>query len=267
MPNTHTLVGHGAEKVLVLPDWFGGANYMLGLEKMADVDKYTYAVVHFRGYGEARGRAGEYSISEMANDALSVADELDWKTFHVVGHSMGGKAAQLLAARHPSRLSSMVLMTPTPPINLGLDDATWKLLDQCATDEQSRAAALAAATGGQYGDHFINALARESISASCSVAFRGYLDAWAQSDITQQLSSSANAQLAVLILLGANDPFVPEDAMRTTVMHYFKSSKLIALPGIGHYPLLEAPPKTIALLEGWFANRGEAPQQNRAEQT
>jgi pimeloyl-ACP methyl ester carboxylesterase len=59
-----------------------------------------------------------YSLSDMARDALAVADAAGWSAAHVVGASLGGVIAQTLAVEHPDRVLSLtsVMSTPSPRI-------------------------------------------------------------------------------------------------------------------------------------------------------
>ncbi|MGH2863881.1 MAG: alpha/beta fold hydrolase [Solirubrobacteraceae bacterium] len=65
-------------------------------------------------------RAAHYALGDMANDAAGLLRELDLAPAHVIGASMGGMIAQLLAARHPQLVRSLTsIMSNTGSISNG----------------------------------------------------------------------------------------------------------------------------------------------------
>lgn len=62
-----------------------------------------------RGHGGGIRAGSRFRLEDCADDAAALAGVLGIGTFVAVGYSMGGMVAQLLARRHPSLLSGLVL--------------------------------------------------------------------------------------------------------------------------------------------------------------
>jgi 3-oxoadipate enol-lactonase len=62
-----------------------------------------------RGTGRSDEPDGPYDLEVMAGDALAVLEAAGYQSAHVMGASMGGVIAQILAVRHPERVRSLIL--------------------------------------------------------------------------------------------------------------------------------------------------------------
>jgi pimeloyl-ACP methyl ester carboxylesterase len=62
----------------------------------------------FRELATRRLARPAYTLDDLAEDAIALLDHLGIDAAHVIGASMGGMIAQVLAARHPARVRSLV---------------------------------------------------------------------------------------------------------------------------------------------------------------
>ncbi|GGD30800.1 alpha/beta fold hydrolase [Nocardioides daphniae] len=61
----------------------------------------------------ARPLPGAYSLHDMADDTVALLDHLGLGQVHLVGRSMGGMIAQIVAAREPDRVASLTSIYST----------------------------------------------------------------------------------------------------------------------------------------------------------
>lgn len=68
-----------------------------------------------RGHGGSTAPDQGYDLATTTRDIESVLDHLGWDSFHLAGHSWGGKIAVHLASENPSMVRSLALADPVPP--------------------------------------------------------------------------------------------------------------------------------------------------------
>ena len=77
---------------------------------------YRCIAYDHRGWGESDAPADRYRLTDLADDAAALTEVLELNQYVLIGHSMGGKVAQLLASRRPTGLQAMVLVAPASPL-------------------------------------------------------------------------------------------------------------------------------------------------------
>jgi hypothetical protein len=106
-------------KAQVLADW-------------ALADGRAYLRFDYTGHGRSSGEFADGTISRWREDALAVVDELTEGPLVLVGSSMGGWIACLLALSRPERIAGMALIAPAA-------DFTDKLMEPSLSAEARRA--------------------------------------------------------------------------------------------------------------------------------
>jgi pimeloyl-ACP methyl ester carboxylesterase len=103
---------------LVFLHFWGGSSRSWGpvIERLAKTQRCV--AIDFRGWGESDKSANDYRLETLADDVCIVISQLGLRDFVVIGHSMGGKVAQLVAARRPTGLKQLILIAPAPPTAL-----------------------------------------------------------------------------------------------------------------------------------------------------
>jgi pimeloyl-ACP methyl ester carboxylesterase len=90
------------------------ADALLPLVTEPALERFQRIRYHRRGLGESTRpvEAGPTSVAVQAEDAVRLLDHLGVDRAHVAGHSGGGTIALELAAQHPTRVASLVLLEP-----------------------------------------------------------------------------------------------------------------------------------------------------------
>jgi pimeloyl-ACP methyl ester carboxylesterase len=105
--------------VLALHGWLDNAASFARL--IPALDHRPCWAVDLAGHGETAHRpAGSwYHFVDNVSDLLALMDDCDWPQVDLVGHSMGGAIATLLAAAAPARVRSLVLIEALGPLARG----------------------------------------------------------------------------------------------------------------------------------------------------
>lgn len=236
-------VGSGNHVVLCIHGWYGSAEGWGLLPEVADDKAFTWVFPDIRGYGARRGETGAFTMEEIAEDTLALADRLGAQRFSVLGHSMGGKAAAWLQHIAADRVRSLVGVNPVPPAPTPLDEQGQGLFFGAADEPGNRRTIIDITTGNRHGDAWLDRMVDFSTSTSDRDAFAGYAESWITGDFHDQLGEP---DVATLVVVGETDPALSAEVMEQTWLQWYPNAQLVTLPACGHYPMFEAP---LALLD------------------
>ncbi|CAI1645507.1 alpha/beta fold hydrolase [Serratia proteamaculans] len=232
------IIGQGTRCVVMLPGWFGDHNVYQPMFPYLDTEAFTYVLVDFRGYGQSRDIAGSYTTNEMVADVVNLMDSLGWHRFDVVGHSMGGKIAQIIAARHSERVRSAVGLTPVPASGLDVEQQVWRIFEQAVEDDTCRHSLIDFSTHHRLPRRWVSDTVQQSRAACAPPVFEAYLRSWALEDCSIE---TYGCTVPLLLLIGQHDPAQTLPMMDNTCLKWFVNVEMELLEGCGHYPMQEIP--------------------------
>lgn len=185
-----------------------------------------------------------YTLNDMAKDAASILGALNIRQAHIVGASMGGMIAQLVAINHPDvtrSMTSIMSTTGNPAVPQATPEAMTALLTPPAdTSRETRIA---------HGMMMIRAIGSRGDLAATEEELRSTVTAlvdrapYHPEGISRQLcgilaspprnAMLKNLRMPTMVLHGINDPLVRVEGGRDTAAS-IPGCRLVEVPGMGH---------------------------------
>jgi len=243
------VIGDGPRKVIALHGWFGHARGWGPFAQHLNAQDFSVAFMDYRGYGQRRGSGGPYTMAQIAQDTLALADQLGWARFALVGHSMGGMAIQHVMADAPERVQALVGITPVPASGVPFDDAGWTFFSSAAREPAARRGIIDLTTGNRLTGTWLDTMVQASLAQSDPEAVDGYLTAWAKTDFLRRVQGSATP---VLVIAGQHDPALGEATCRATWLTHYPQAELQVMANAGHYPMEETPIALVSAVEDFL---------------
>nr|WP_283161562.1 alpha/beta hydrolase [Xanthomonas nasturtii] len=102
----------GARRVLALHGWLDNAASFVPLSAHLHAQELDLVLLDLPGHGHSAWLpvGAKYTLSSAIHNLLQVADALGWDRFTLLGHSLGGGVASLMAAAAPERIEALVVI-------------------------------------------------------------------------------------------------------------------------------------------------------------
>jgi pimeloyl-ACP methyl ester carboxylesterase len=198
----------------------------------------------FKAIGEGRQPDVPYLLDDMAADAVGLLDALGIGRAHIVGASLGGMVAQLVAAHYPERTLSLTSIMSTTG-NRALPPASPEAIAvlnnrgpdphvdfEGYLDHAVRGAFVVGSPGFPPNAEETRLRIRNDFNRSYSPAGfqRQYAAAMASGDRRPKL---ATITAPTVVIHGAQDPLVPLSGGQDTADN-IPGAELIVVEGMGH---------------------------------
>lgn len=202
--------------------------------------------IQARGWGRSRQLPGPYTLQQLAYDTHDIIADAGLTDYVLVGHSMGGKVAQLVAAARPAGLVGLVLVAPGPakPAAVVTPEYQQALSHAYDTDETTATARDTILTATPLSEDLKAQIVADSRAGAPSARVQ-----WPLHGITQDITREArNIQVPALVIAGEHDRVEPVEVLRANLLPYLDRAELHVIPRSGHLIPLEAPADLAPIL-------------------
>ncbi len=237
---------------------------------------YRVVAPDLLGHGQSAKPRGDYSLGAFAVWLRDFLDELGITQATVVGHSLGGGVAMQFVYQHPDYCRRLVLIAsgglgpdvglllrllsapgaefvlpivaPQPVLNVGNKLRSWLT-----------SAGIQSPRGAEIWTAY-SSLADRQTRNSFLRTLRSVVDYRGQA-VSALNRLQLKADLPVMAIWGDRDGIIPVDHAYAA-QNARQDSQLEVLPGIGHFPQVEAPIKVVDLIEDFIATADRSPAPN-----
>jgi pimeloyl-ACP methyl ester carboxylesterase len=253
----------GGERVLALHGWLDNAASFDALAPL--MDNVELVALDLPGHGRSahRPRGAWYHFVDYGTDVIAAADALGWSEFTLLGHSLGGALASVLAAALPQRVRELWLIEALGPISTAPAQAPALLGKALLEREQLREKSLRvfpnldlAVAARRQANGLSEFAARALVERGARAVEGGFV--WSSdprltltsairlSEEQVQAYIAAIACPTLLVLADPPAPFVDQALMRAR-MGLVRGMRCVTLPGTHHLHLEDPAPVAAAI--------------------
>lgn len=234
------------EPTLVFLHYWGGS--LRTWEKVIAGLNSSFRCVAYdiRGWGKS-GDASSYTVTDMAVEARLLIEKLGLKSYILVGHSMGGKVAQLLASHNPAGLIGLILVAPAPPTPVRLPEEMREQQLHAYDNRDTVIQTIGFLSARTPSPEILERIVEDSLRGS-----REAVLAWPNEAILEDISPELSTiSVPALILAGERDLLDSIEQHRREVLARIANARLDVVSGSGHLVPIDEPEQLASLIHAF----------------
>ncbi len=229
----------GSSKVVILGSGFGTTAKVWDVAQKHFNPEMKYLRFDLPGHGLSPAVNQAFTVEDLADGVIALADSLNIKKFCYAGVSLGGAIGLMLALKHPNRVKVVLPICAAPKFG---DSQTW--LTRAQKVRENGTAQFVEGTRDRWFSKRLQErkpeLVEQTLQMLANVDRESYAlgcEALANYDITKDLEK---INVPVMVIAGELDPVVPyADALAYS--QQLAEGSIIEVLGVAHQAVLEAP--------------------------
>jgi 3-oxoadipate enol-lactonase len=228
--------GDGEPVVVFLHYWGGSSRTWEEVIKRLQTNFRCLAYDH-RGWGDSDA-ATSYRLQDLADDAAALIEAFRLQRYVLVGHSMGGKVAQLVASRRPVGLVGLLLVAPSPPVPMAVPlEQRMQMIEAYGAWQSVEFLIEHVLTATPVSEK-----AREIIIEDTLRGAPQAKRAWPEAGMIEDISVFVgNISVPTLVLAGEKDQVERVEILRQELVPRIPGAQLRVISRTGHLSPLEVP--------------------------
>jgi pimeloyl-ACP methyl ester carboxylesterase len=240
--------GQGEPALLFMHYWGGSSRTW---DHVIERIKSDFRCVAYdqRGWGESDKPETGYSMQDLANDAEGLIRSLGLTRYVLIGHSMGGKAAQLLASKRPEGMEALILVATAPPTPINLTEAERTQRIQAYQQREAMEFLIPnVLTAVPLSAQIRQQIIEDTLKGATPAKY-----AWPEKGLLEDISSAVrDIRVPTLVLAGENDQVEKIEVLERELLPNISTARMTIIPETGHLSPLEVPERIASEIRAFL---------------
>jgi esterase len=250
----HSKIEGNGKPLLILHGFLGMSDNWKTLASQYAEKNFQVHAIDLRNHGKSF-HSSEFSYDYLAQDIVEYCNFHQLKSIDIIGHSMGGKVAMLLATTHPELVNKLIVADIGPKFYPPHHQIILAALNAVDFSKKPTRAAVETIVSLYISDFGTRQFLLKNLywSTPDQLAFRFNLVVLNEKidEIGKSLPFENHFEKATLFLRGDKSDYILDNDFET-IMYHFPKANIETIPNAGHWLHAENPvaffEKTIRFL-------------------